>query len=303
MRVFSPSGNQFFNCLIVPRKEGLRKLSEFVERSNQRGALRPGAPVRNFAAKCQEELGLQDAVFNGIPTDSRVARVILEADYRMKLIGIDKLDAGPNIPSYFDLLTPQSIQQNPPKLDALRWWMTMKYDAVLHSPSRTVFEIQGPSVQCQSENELVTKDGERIHTGQADPTNQVFAQNFTLHYGELAGQDLVFADLKNIFDLSLVAALINKEQLLAKSEHGYGVFGPNGSYQTAKFEPPKTVMSVVNHKVYGGKDIIVQVAGGVRADMVALLKNNEIYRESDRLDTIQQQAPELPEGRWWWDVK
>ncbi len=287
----------------MPRKEGLRKLSEYVERSNARGALRPGGSVRNFANKCQEELGLQDAVFNGVPLDSRVARVILEADYRMKLIGIDKLDAGPNIPSYFDLLTPQSIQQNPPKLDALRWWMTMKYDAILHSKSRLVFEIQGPSVQCQSENELVTKDGDRIHTGQADPHNQTFAQNFTQHYGELAQRDLVFADLKNIFDLSLVAALINKEQLVSNTERGYGVFGANGEYQTAKFEPAKTVMSVVNHKVYGGKDIIVQVAGGVRADMVALLKNTEIYRESNRLDNMQHQAPELPEGRWWWDVK
>jgi hypothetical protein len=152
MRIFSPSGNQFFNCLIVPRKEGLRKLSEFVERSNARGALRPGAPVRNFANKCQEELGLQDAVFNGVPTDSRVARVMLEADYRMKLIGIDKLDAGPNIPSYFDLLTPQLIQLNPPKLDALRWWMTMKYDAVLHpleraSPATQMMECVAESAK------------------------------------------------------------------------------------------------------------------------------------------------------------
>lgn len=303
MRIFSPSGNQFFNCLIVPRKEGLKKLSEYVERSNQRGALRPGGAVRLFANKCQQELGLQDAVFNGVPLDSRVARVILEADYRMKLIGIDKLDAGPNIPSYFDLLTPEAIKLNPPRLDGLRWWMTMKYDAVLHSPSRTVFEIQGPSVQCLSENELIEKDGDRIHTGQADPTNQMFAQNFTQHYGELAERDLVFADLKNIFDLSLVAALMHRERLVTNTERGYGVFTSGGEYETAQFEPAKTVMSVVNHKVYNGKDIIVQVAGGVRADLVAVLKDDKIYRESSRLDSLQQQAPQLPEGRWWWDVK
>ena len=67
MRTFSPTGGQFFDCLIVPRKDGLKKLSAFVERSNARGALSPGAGVRNFAKKCQEELGLQDAVFHGIP--------------------------------------------------------------------------------------------------------------------------------------------------------------------------------------------------------------------------------------------
>jgi hypothetical protein len=304
MRIFSPSGNQFFNCLIVPREEGLKKLSEYVERSNARGPLPRGASVRrNFTNKCQDELGLQDAVFNGVPVDSRVARVILEADYRMKLIGIDKLDAGPNIPSYFDLLSPQDIQQNPPQLLALRWWMTMKYDAVLHSPTRTVFEIQGPSVQCLSENELVTKDGQRIHTGQADVNNLAFARNFTQHYGELAQRDLVFADLKNIFDLALVAALMNQERLLAESPKGYGVFASNGGYQTARFEPIKTLMSVANHKVYNGNEFIVQAAGGVRADLASVLKDQKIYREASRLDNMQQQAPPLPEGRWWWDVK
>ncbi len=304
MRTFSPTGGQFFDCLIVPRKEGLKKLSEFVARSNARGPLAAGSGARNnFAKKCQEALGLQDAVFHGIPLDSRVARVILEADYRMKLIGIDKLDAGPHIPSYFDLLTPQAIQKNPPKLDALRWWMTMKYDAVLHSPSRTVFEIQGPSVQCLSENELIEKDGNRIHTGQADPINQLFAQNFTQHYAELAQQDLVFADLKNVFDLSLVAALMLRERLITDTQRGYGVFAEGGDYETAKFEPPKSVMSVVNYKVYAGNEFIVQVAGGIRGDMLAVLKNDQIYRESDRLDNLKTQAPQLPEGRWWWDVK
>ena len=96
----------------------------------------------------------------------------------------------------------------------------MKYDAVLHSPSRTVFEIQGPSVQCLSENELVEKDGNRIHTGKADPVNMLFAQNFTQHYAELAQRDLVFADLKNIFDLSLVAALMMRERLITNTEQG-----------------------------------------------------------------------------------
>ena len=304
MRTFSPTGGQFFDCLIVPRKEGLKKLSDFAAQSNARGPLGPGAAARNnFAKKCQEELGLQDAVFHGIPLDSRVARVILEADYRMKLIGIDKLDAGPNIPSYFDLLTPQAIQKNPPRLMALRWWMTMKYNAVLHSPSRTVFEIQGPSVQCLSENELVEKDGNRIHTGKTDPLNRLFAENFTQHYAELAERDLVFADLKNVFDLSLVAALMLRERLITDTNRGYGVFAEGGAYETTKFEPPKSVMSVVNCKVYPGHEVIAQVAGGVRGDLLAVLKNDQIYRESERLDNLKTQAPNLPAGRWWWDVK
>ena len=57
----------------------------------------------------------------------QVRRVIVEADYRMKLIGIGRLDGGKDIRSFFDLL-PKNQQQNPPTLDALRWWLTMKRD-------------------------------------------------------------------------------------------------------------------------------------------------------------------------------
>ncbi|MBW3542224.1 MAG: DUF1598 domain-containing protein [Planctomycetes bacterium] len=302
-RIFSPNGSQFFNCLIVPRQEGLRQVKEFVEASNSRGPLRPSA-VRNWTEKLQELLGPQDAVFNGVPVDSRVARVMLEADYRMKLIGIGRLDGGSGIPSYFDLLTPSAIRQNPPELDALRWWLTMKYEAVLHSAERDVFQIVGASVLCQSENELVDATGQRIHTGKADATNQQFAQNFTNNYAELARRDLVFADLQNIFDLALAAAILHREQAANRSGWTGGVFAAGGPYQPATYDPVATVMTAVNHRVYGGKDIIVQVAGGVRADLASVLADRKIYREGRRLEPVAQRArpANLPENRWWWDA-
>ena len=303
LRIFSPEGLNYFGCLIVPRQEGLKQLKQFVEASNARGPLSPGAGVRNWTKQLQEKLGPQDAVFDGVPVDSRVARVILEADYRMKLIGIGELD-GPGIPSYFDLLTPTAIKQNPPQLDAMRWWMTMKYDAVLHSPDRNVFEIQGSSVRCLSENELIDEQGRRIHTGSADPTNQLFAQNFTEKFAALAEHDLVFADMQNIFDLALVAALLRHENLPERARWNYGVFAPRGAYEPAKYDAPKTVMTVANHRVYNGKDVIVQVAGGVRADLASVLKDDGVYRQADRLASLAgQDAPELPEGRWWWDAQ
>ena len=61
----------------------------------------------------------------------------------MKLIGIGKLDSSVGIPSYFDLLPPE-LQKNSPETTALRWWMTMKYDAVLAQPGpQTSYEIRG----------------------------------------------------------------------------------------------------------------------------------------------------------------
>lgn len=302
LRTFAPGGSGLFQCLIVPREEGLKNIKEFVERSQAKGALNASS-VNGWVAQLQKQLGLQDIQVNGVAANSRVARVIVEADYRMKLIGIGRLDGGSNIPDYFELMkaTGQTSSQS---INALRWWMSPKCDAVLHSPDRNVFEIQGASVLCQSENELITDTGKRVQTGKSEATNRLFAENFTKHYADLAERDLVFADLENVFDLSLVAALVEHERLAERAQWDLGVFARSGEYRPATFAPAETVMSVVNHRVFNGKEIVVQVAGGVRADLVALLKDSSIVKEVGRLASMASRgkAGQLPEGRWWWDA-
>ncbi len=251
----------------------------------------------------QKKLGMQDVVVWGVPADSRVARVIVEADYRMKLIGIDKLDGGKAIPSYFELL-PKALQKNPPATEALRWWLAMKYDAVTHSPDRTAFEIIGSSVLCQSENQLLTEDGKHLPTGQSEPINRQFAENFTNNYGSLAQRDLVFADMQNVFDLALVAAMIRHERLNDRAAWDMGSFANGGEYRPATFAVPTEIESVVNHKVYNGRDVVVQVAGGVLADVVSIIKDPQLTKEAPELTSVARQAdtPKLPAGRWWWDA-
>jgi Protein of unknown function (DUF1598) len=303
LRTFAPHGAGYFNCQIVPREEGLRRIKQFVEESNAKGPL-DAARVRNWTNQLQQQLGQQDVEINGIPDDSRVAAVIFEADYRLKMIGIGKLPGGSGIPSVFDLF-PKTDEVKSQRMDALRWWLSMKYDAVMHSPDRNVFEIKGSAVLCQSENEKISAKGQRIHTGKSEAANRLFAANFTSHYSELASQDPVFADLQNVFDLSLVAALLTDNRVPERIGWDLGAFAAEGAYHTAHFQSPKSINSVVNHRVYGGKDIVVQVAGGVDGQIRKVLDDPRVFRETATLASVQTKgrAPELPEGRWWWDVK
>lgn len=304
LRTFSKDGDKTFGCSINPRQEGLKATKEFVEGSQKAGELAPGATGK-FLKEIQSRMGLQDVQIYGVPTDSRVASVLVAADYRMKLIGIGKLDAGKAIPSIFALLPKFPKHQTMP-LDALRWWLTMKYDSILHSPDRQVFEICGSSVLVQSEDQFVKTDGSRIHTGQASPVNEAFAKNFTDNYADLAKRDLVFAELQNVFDLGMVAALIHSEHLLQKANWKPGCFGVDGEFQTVKVPVSKTVDSVINHKVYNEKNIVVQVAGGVRGDVLELAASkSRLHKEAQELKSIPAQAKpvKLPAGRWWWDAK
>ncbi|GDY06797.1 hypothetical protein LBMAG52_02830 [Planctomycetia bacterium] len=302
LRTFSNDGSQNFGCSFNPRQEGLQQLQAFVEKSNTRGPLDSGA-VKGWVNQLQSKLGPQDIELWGVPRDSRVARVVTEADYRLKMIGIGKLEGGPHVPSIFELLTVE--EQKSSKLDALRWWLTMKYDAILHSPDHNVFEIQGPSVQCLSENQYLTEKGERVGTGQADATNRTFAMNFTNHYAELAQRDIAFADLQNVFDLALVAALLKNEGIANRIGWEAGSFASHGMYEPAVYAAPREVESVANHRVYRGKDIVVQVAGGVRGDLMSVVRDREVMKSSTTLkDMTAHAAPSnQPQGRWWWDAK
>ncbi len=303
LRTFSGDGLQNFGCSFNPRPEGMKQLQAFVEQSQARGPLEAGAAVKNWANQLQSKLGPQDIELWGVPRESRVTRVITEADYKLKMIGIGKLDGGRHIPSIFELLT--ETEQKAGRIDALRWWLTMKYDSVLHSPERDVFEIQGPSVQCLSENQFLTAQGERVPTGQADATNRAFAENFTKHYAELAQRDLTFADLQNVFDLALVSALLKNEGVANRIGWDLGSFAANGIFQPAVYAAPQEVESVANHRVYRGRDIVVQVAGGVRGDVMSVVKDQKVMKSSDSLTPMSArgQATDLPAGRWWWDAK
>jgi hypothetical protein len=296
------NGASDFGCSIETRESGVKAVQQYAAASQQRGPLSAGNGVKNFVSQLQKKLGRQDIVFWGLPADSHVARVIIAADYRMKLIGVEKLQPGVDIPSYFDLLPAGAAGAAAP-MEALRWWLTMSCDAVVHSPDRQAFEIQGSSVKCQSENQFLTDEGQRVATGHAEATNRAFAEAFTRRFAELAQKDLVFAQTQQVFDLALVVALIRQEQSANADKWNAGAFAAGGMYRTVRYAAPTEVESVVNHRVYNGRDVVIQVAGGVRANVADTVGNPEVVRSAETLPTeVATTRPQgLPASRWWWD--
>ena len=300
LRTFGPNGQGVFGCSIDARPENIADLQQFL--ASQQGPLRPAA-VNRWVQKIDETLGQADVRVYGVPAESRVAHVLVEADYKMKLIGLDLLDAGTDVPSYFDLLS-QNREFINGGVESLRWWLTMKYDAVRHSSDRDAFEISGPGVLCQSENQFLTADGKQLPTGKSEPVNQMFAKNFTENYDVLSQRDDVFADLQGVLDLALAAALIDFEGLDAKVNWDRGCFAVNGSYRPAESTPALEADAVAHHRVYNGRDIVVQAAGGVKADVMSVVRNESLRVENPRLETISDNAAaaDSTNGRWWWDA-
>ncbi|MGH7130266.1 MAG: DUF1598 domain-containing protein, partial [Planctomycetaceae bacterium] len=143
-----------------------------------------------------------------------------------------------------------------------------------------------------------------VHTGQSDPANTLFAQSFTQNYDKIAEGDVIFADLENVFDLSLVAALMHQERRKGRFQPVLPAFETGGAYRTARYPSISTVETVANHRVYRGRHIVIQVAGGVQGDFMKVVTDARVVRSSDRLSSLigRGRAPDLPHGRWWWDA-
>jgi len=289
-----------FGCSITPTAEGLARTKEFVAESN-RSPLKEGQRDA-WLEKLRSRLGKQTIEVNGIDPRTRVGRVMVEADYRMKLVGLGLEDGVLGVPSYFSTLTLSKDGSVPPP-DVLRWWFTLNYNAVQATAGHDAFEIQGQGVKVLSENELLTATGQQVHTGQSNLLNDQFAHNFTEHFPELAAKYPVYAELQNIFDLALVGALVRSEKLAERSDWHLTCFGDSQQYAVELEDAPRAVETVINHRVIGGRNIIVGISGGVSCDPTPLVKRDAIGADYGRLQDThafakpKSNSPEV----WWWD--
>ena len=293
--------NAAFACSINPTQQGLARTRAFAAQSSAT-PLKPSQRTA-WLKQLRDQMGRQTISVEGIDPRTRVARVLVEADYRMKLVGMGLEPGTVDVPSYLDLIRVKPGQA-PPPLDVLRWWFTLKYDVVRATPARDAFEIRGQGVQVLSENELLTLLGQRVHTGQSNATNQEFANRFTQHFPALAAKYPVYADLQNVFDLALVAALVQQQGLADRVDWHLTCFGDPQEFQVALGPTPTSVESVINHRRVGGKHLVVGVSGGVRAEPWKYVQSAAIQDDPQgRLSTARMSwaSGELPLDAWWWD--
>ena len=290
-----------FGCSIDPTPEGLERLQSFVAQSARR-PLAPGTRPQ-WTAELGKHLGDQRISVFGVDPTSRAARVLVEADYRMKLIGIGKEEGAAGVPDYFEIVK-QSPRQPAGTMSLLRWWFTADYSALLTTPERDVFELRGPGVRLLSENEFLADRGQRVAAGQADRPNAEFAERFTKHLDALATKYPIYAELRNICDLALVSAVVRREQLDRRAEWRIASLLDADVPPQESVAAPTTVASVVNSVELSKTVVMAAVSGGVKIDLRAA--SDPASMEIDRrgvLSKVRRSAtsgPVVPRG-WWWD--
>ena len=289
LRMRRTSAQTPVSCSIDPTPEGLVRVAELA------GSLKTIGDPQQTMARIEQALGPQVVTITGVPDTSHLARVMVAADFRMKRIAMGLEPAPiPNMPSFLQISKAgrRGMQNMLP-----RWWLAPKYEALHRSADGLAWEIRGQGVQCLTESDFVAADGSREHTGTSSPAAEKWATMMTDRFDELADRDSAFGHLRNIMDLAVVAALIEKEGLLEKSAANLPRLLDDELL--SMHNPPRRVASQASI-VKKGRNFMISASGGVDLQPWQVLATEPVV--SADLQPVQQTATTTT-NRWWWDSR
>jgi hypothetical protein len=300
LRMFPAGGEptRLIGCSIDPTQEGLAAMQQFLRSIGSFADPRNAQRTQMIVEGLQNNLGLQTVSVHGVPPTTHFAQVLVEADYRMKLIGIGLEKPPVRMVSFVDRATPGEISRNA----LVRWFFTPDYQCVRTSEDGLAMELVGDGVKLVGEDELVSTGGERKAVGRGNKASQAFVASFTKFYSELADRSPVYAELRNLIDLSVAAAYIQEQDLYGKAEWKMEFFGNEKNYSVETFNAPKQVATAVN-AIWRGNRLMTPVGGGVQIEaLMALAPEKRLSDDKAKVAKLREQTKiELPKGHWWWD--
>ncbi|MCA9271136.1 MAG: DUF1598 domain-containing protein [Planctomycetales bacterium] len=265
------------SCSIDPSEDGLNRLNALLRSLKVFDASVP--------ARVEQTLGPQKITLTGVPTDSHFARVMTAADYRMKRYAM-KLEPAPvrGLVSFVDLTRGPTGNMMP------RWWLSCDYDAVARSEDGLAWNLRGAGVKTETEN----PDGAK------DPIAQRWADLMTENYADLSTRDTVFGELRNLMDMCVIAALIQKEGLLEKASCSLPLItDPDSLLMTDSWNPPKSVATQAS-ATKKGRNWVITASGGVLVDSWQVATD---LQQQDAAVGEVRAAARRPADRepWWWN--
>ncbi len=289
------AGTSSIGCSIDPEPERLAEMQRFIQQ-NSSATSPKGAALRY--RQMGQILGLQNVSVFGVPPDSHFALTLVEADFRMKRISLGVDPSGVRgLRSHLSLLQPNgnSIQ---------RWWFTALYDGLSTTEDRTAFYLSGQRVQLLAQDEISTVTGQRSDAALTRASTQQFAKMFTEQFPELAARSPLFAELQNLFDLAVIAALMQHEQLPQQVGWEMATFLEPDSELIPRYVVPQQVESESTFRK-ARRGLVLGLIGGVSIEPRQLLQNinsndDSALRLGGQQRAVIDRRPDEPDN-WWWD--
>lgn len=299
LRTFPPAANSnpIVYCSIDATPEGLSRMQQFL---SQIGRHIQPSDEQFIVEGLRESLGRQVITLGGIPSTTHFAQVMVEADYRMKLIGIGLEQPPARFKSYIALANFASIASNA----MCRWWFVPDYQRIKISTDGNAAELVGNGVKLVGEDEVVTAGGGRQQTGGQNRASRTFTDGFTRKYAEIAENAPVYGQLRNCIDLLVTAAFLQQHDFYGKAGITLGPLGDEKTYPVETLNAPREVASAVNAVWKGTSRLATPIGGGVQIRATEALAAGNVLSDDDGAVQTARDAvslSDLPADKWWWD--
>ncbi len=299
LRAYGPGKSEgpMIGCSIDPTPEGLAKMQQFLASV---GASATPDDTQYIVNGLQTSLGLQKVRVLGISPNTHFAQVMVEADYRMKLIGIGaEKPPYKKLVSYVDKADPATANRNALQ----RWYFVPNYECLKISEDHQAMEMVGWGVKLIGENEFVSANGQRAKSGASSRASTAFTKSFTDWYPHIAARSPVYAQLRGLIDMAVAAAFIQHEDFYSKSGWDMPLLGHEDKFPVETHAAPVQVDTVVT-SVWRGNKLMTPVGGGVHIEAEMALKSENLIADKEgKVDEARKQTSldHLKAGQWWWD--
>jgi hypothetical protein len=184
-----------------------------------------------------------------------------------------------------------------------RWFFTPHYDCVRVSDDSLAMELVGQGVKLIGANELVQADGTRAGGAAGNKASDDFCASFTALYPQIAARNPVYAQLRNLIDMSVAAAFIQKQDYYGQAGWKAEVLLDEAKYPVETYETPKTV-ETASTAIWKGNRLMTPVGGGVQIEPTEALSVGNLLKDEKgevKGTRAKIKLDQLAKGQWWWD--
>jgi hypothetical protein len=296
LRAFPPGQptDRGIGCSIDPTQEGLAAMQAFLRKL---GRVNPKASADDIVNGMRESLGPQRIRVDGVSPASHFAQVMVEADYRMKLIGIGLERPPVKMNSWVELTSAGGVAANALQ----RWYFMPDYKCIRVSEDDLAIELVGRGVKLVGADEAVMPDGRRMSADRADRASKTFTDTFTRKYPEIAARHPVYAQLRTLIDLAVLAAYLQEHDAYGRTHWDAAALRDEQICKVERFQSPMVVEPAIN-AVWRGNRLLTPIGGGVSLQpRMALDSPNLLMDEQGTVAKARGDKLAVPAGRWWWD--
>lgn len=275
------------SCSINPTVEGSAALSKLFDKM---GEFQPEA-----AQMIEETCGPQVITLTGMPKNSRYAQVLVAADYKLKRLSMG-FEPAPiaGLPSYLQLAQEANFTRTK---SSPRFWMECNYLPLGRSEDGLTWQLRGTGVKTLVEDGRLDSEGNRVATKSTNKLAEEWAETMTEKFDSLSQNVPAFRELRNLMDMSVVAALIAKENMLERANLDVALWADESKLPVSEFHAPKTVPTQCSF-VRLTSSWLVTASGGVQIDSWSVVAQSEVLPELNNLTRVAFKAPNQ---QWWWN--